>query len=179
MLHQLLTKNGSTCSQLKDLFEVFQLGIASSMEPIQCQPIGLKFYIIIFKVKVSSFLSYVFSWAANIVSIFIPHFSDLNALAFSFRHVPLFPFWSLLLPYAKQKDHAFLDRLMSSSPININNLLWKPGKSAMILFIFKYFILKFISLTILSKNFCPVTALSLQYTPPGPGRPHCNPSYWF
>ena len=34
-------------------------------------------------------------------------------------------------------------------------------------------------LTILSKNFCPVTALSLQYTPPGPGRPHCKPSYWF
>ena len=60
LLHQLLTKNGSTCSQLKDLFEVFQLGIASSKEPIQCQPIGLKFYIIISKVKLSSFIILMF-----------------------------------------------------------------------------------------------------------------------
>ena len=53
-------------------------------------------------------------------SISIPHFLSLNALAFSFRHVHLFPSWSLLLPCAKQMDHAFLGRLMSSSPINVN-----------------------------------------------------------
>ena len=77
-------------------------------------------------------------------------------------------------------DHVFLDLQMNSIPKILH--IKQNSNLNVIKCSFKLYTKKMTRklaiLTILSKNFCPVTALSLQYTPPGPGRPHCKPSYW-